>query len=195
MKEIYTMNIDDYVNNSASSINGPNAVAAESKWNDFVCHKIAFLFLNDIADPTATTNISNLSTSISSAMTTTGIVGAQKAIEKYLKLVNAVNDVNASIELVKEILNHPHIYVFGEFIANEKFTCFAEENEEFKKWFQMLNLFAYGKYLDYSETVHPAITGKWQQLNQINNYGWSNTDFLHFVCRNDEKQIKALDDC
>ncbi|XP_053204875.1 COP9 signalosome complex subunit 7-like [Panonychus citri] len=65
----------------------------------------------------------------------------------------------AAVELIKEVLNHPQIYVFGEILRQPNIKELSK-SEEYSKYYDLLELFAYGNYNDYNQLKYPQLTGQ-----------------------------------
>jgi COP9 signalosome complex subunit 7 len=52
------------------------------------------------------------------------------------------------VMIIKQVLKHPSIYVFGELLAQPHINELAN-SQEHKLWLELLQLFAYGTYTDY----------------------------------------------
>ena len=64
----------------------------------------------------------------------------------------------ASVELVKQTLEAPGVYVFGELLETECIKQLAEGSESDASYVKLLELFAYGTYSDY-KSMSGAIGG------------------------------------
>lgn len=69
------------------------------------------------------------------------------AIEQYLEQARLTNDSAALVDLVKQIIESANIYSFSEFLESPNFAQL--QNTNFKSYYELLKLFAYGTYLDY----------------------------------------------
>lgn len=66
------------------------------------------------------------------------------------------NDSDSLIQLIQQVLTHPSVHVFGEFIdlpIVQELKGTSNQN-----WFDLLQVFAFGTYADYDETYHPVLT-------------------------------------
>jgi len=69
----------------------------------------------------------------------------------------------ALVPLIRQILSHPSVYVFGEFMNQDNVKSLKDSNdEECKKHYDLLEIFAYGTYDDYKNRVStlPELTAK-----------------------------------
>ncbi len=78
------------------------------------------------------------------------LIGCQ-ALEQFLLLAKTARGP-AVMELIKQALDTPGVYVFGELLATE---CVQEiaSDEEGVKYARLLELFAYGTYSDYKREL------------------------------------------
>ncbi|RWS29118.1 COP9 signalosome complex subunit 7a-like protein, partial [Leptotrombidium deliense] len=85
-----------------------------------------------------------------------GVIASNKALEQFLILAKTVKGL-AAVEMVKQVLNHQHIYVFGELLEMD---CIKElsNNPDTEPWYRVLQLFAYGKCSDYNPNTMPPLT-------------------------------------
>lgn len=67
-------------------------------------------------------------------------------LEQYVLLAKGAKGA-AAIELIKQALDAPGVYVFGELL--DIFQDFASKPSPYDKYYKLLNLFAYGTYADY----------------------------------------------
>ena len=74
------------------------------------------------------------------------LIGCQ-ALEQFLLLAKTARGP-AVIELIKQALDAPGVYVFGELLASDCVREIAPDSEGVK-YVQLLELFAYGTYSDY----------------------------------------------
>lgn len=75
--------------------------------------------------------------------------GTTGALEQFLVLAKVAIGA-AAVELVKQVLEHPSIYVFGELLHLKNIKD-LNGNPDHLNWFKLLNIFAYGKYIDYEK--------------------------------------------
>ncbi|XP_015782236.1 COP9 signalosome complex subunit 7 [Tetranychus urticae] len=78
------------------------------------------------------------------------------ALQQFIVLSKASKGL-AAVELIKQVLNHPQIYVFGELLRQPNIKELAD-SEDHRKYYELLELFAYGNYCDYNETKYPPLT-------------------------------------
>lgn len=69
-------------------------------------------------------------------------------LEQYVLLAKSAKGA-AAVELVKQVLEAPGVYVFGELLDMANIQELA--NGPINKYFRLLNLFAYGTYSDYKQ--------------------------------------------
>lgn len=68
-------------------------------------------------------------------------------MEQFLILAKSAKGA-AAVELIKQVLETPGIYVFGELLDCASIKELAD-NETFSAYYQLLNIFAFGTYSDY----------------------------------------------
>lgn len=78
-------------------------------------------------------------------------------LDNYLQSANELTNPEDAINLIKEVIENPQIFVFGE-LLDVPIIQSLKETETTSKWFNLLNLFAYGKLMDYNEQTMPALT-------------------------------------
>ena len=80
------------------------------------------------------------------------------AIEQFLLLAKTAKGA-AAIELIKQVLETPGIYVFGELLDVAGIKDLAN-NEQFEPYLRLLNIFAFGTYSSYlfNKTNLPELT-------------------------------------
>ncbi|KAJ8918492.1 hypothetical protein NQ315_008189 [Exocentrus adspersus] len=95
---------------------------------------------------------------------------AGTALEQFVILAKTVKGA-ARTELIKQVLEAPGVYVFGELLDMANISELASTSE--KKYFNTLELFAYGTYKDYLENkmnlleLTPAQKKKLQHLTIV----------------------------
>lgn len=95
---------------------------------------------------------------------------ASNPLEQYVLLAKAAKGA-AAVVLIKQVLEAPGVYVFGELLEMPNIQELA--NGEHVKHHNLLNLFAYGTYKDYKEKkaelpeVTPAMLNKLRQLTMV----------------------------
>lgn len=75
------------------------------------------------------------------------LIGCQ-GLEQFLLLSKTARGPAVS-ELIRQALDAPGVYVFGELLETECVKELASSGEESAKYVQLLKLFAYGTYADY----------------------------------------------
>jgi COP9 signalosome complex subunit 7 len=61
------------------------------------------------------------------------------------------------VMIIKQVLKHPNIYVFGELLSQPHIAELAN-NTEHKQWLELLQLFAYGTYSAYRQRQQSSST-------------------------------------
>jgi len=96
------------------------------------------------------------------------------SLKPYITKSQAVSTPKDFADLVTGLLNDPNVYVFREVLEHEKVLNFKSTSDDnAKKHYALLELFAYGKYSDYTskESQYPQLTQqqkiKLQQLTII----------------------------
>jgi len=72
--------------------------------------------------------------------------GGTAALEGFEALVRS-SPGQACVEVIKQVLKHPQIFVFGELLDAPNIKDLATSS--FKPWLELLRVFAYGTYADY----------------------------------------------
>ncbi|KAL4221022.1 COP9 signalosome complex subunit 7b [Mactra antiquata] len=91
-------------------------------------------------------------------------------LEQFVLLAKSAKGA-AAVGLVKQVLEAPNVYVFGELL--EMANIQELSSGEHAKYFNLLNLFAYGTYKDYKEKksdlpeLTPAMLNKLRQLTMV----------------------------
>jgi len=80
------------------------------------------------------------------------------ALEQFLILSKSAKGLSA-VELIRQVLESPGIYVFGELLDMPNIKELAN-NSEYEPYYKLLNVFAFGTYSDYlSNSEHlPQLT-------------------------------------
>jgi len=96
--------------------------------------------------------------------------GPSNPMEQFLVLANSSKGL-AAVELIKNVLKHPNVFVFGELLEHPNIK--ALESTEHKSYLELLQLFAFGTYSDYKarakslpELTPPQLT-KLKQLSIV----------------------------
>ncbi|KAI1303594.1 COP9 signalosome complex subunit 7a [Halotydeus destructor] len=74
-------------------------------------------------------------------------------LEQFIILSKGARGL-AAVELIKQVLEHPNIYVFGELLDQPSIKE-LEENADHSSWFRLLRLFAFGVYSDLAKCPLP----------------------------------------
>src|SRR5690349_6008253 len=87
-----------------------------------------------------------------------GAGGSTSSLEQFLILSKATRGL-AAVELIKQVLEHPQIFVFGELLDQPNIVD-LEKVAEHEPFVRLLKLFAFGVYSDFvqNEASLPAIT-------------------------------------
>jgi len=83
-------------------------------------------------------------------------------LEQFVLLAKSAKGA-AAVELVKQALEAPGVYVFGELLDMPNIV--ELQTGQFQPYFELLNLFAYGTYQQYLQTINslPELTPAQQQ--------------------------------
>ena len=68
------------------------------------------------------------------------------------------------VMIIKQVLKHPAIYVYGELLSQPNISDLANNNEH-KQWLELLQLFAYGTYPAYRQRQNSS--NKLPELSKI----------------------------
>eukprot|EP01121_Diplochlamys_sp_Union-15-3_P019264 TRINITY_DN721_c1_g1_i1.p1 TRINITY_DN721_c1_g1~~TRINITY_DN721_c1_g1_i1.p1 ORF type:complete len:291 (+),score=61.95 TRINITY_DN721_c1_g1_i1:40-873(+) len=74
-------------------------------------------------------------------------------LEQFVIQIKNVKTPAALTPIIKQALSAPNVFVFGELLAMENVKQLANAEEEHKKTFELLELFAYGTYPEYQARV------------------------------------------
>src|SRR5690348_9862490 len=77
----------------------------------------------------------------------TGGSGGSAALEQFLMLGKSCKGL-AAVHLIRQVLESPQIYVFGEFLDLANIKELAS-NPEYSSYYDLLSVFAFGTYKDY----------------------------------------------
>lgn len=83
---------------------------------------------------------------------------ASGSLEQFLILSKAAKGL-AAVELIKQVLEHPSIFVFAE-LLDQPSIAELEKNADHEPYVRLLRLFAFGVFADYkaSEATLPKLT-------------------------------------
>lgn len=65
------------------------------------------------------------------------------------------SDPSLLVDLVQQVLSHPNVHVFSEFLDLPAVQALAGTSHE--TWLNLLQVFAFGTYADYAEDQHPPL--------------------------------------
>ncbi|KFM67494.1 COP9 signalosome complex subunit 7a, partial [Stegodyphus mimosarum] len=97
-------------------------------------------------------------------------VNQQALLEQYLLLSKTAKGA-AAVELIKQVLVAPGIYVFGELLDMPNIQELS--STQYSQYYQLLHLFAFGTYADYLENksqypeLTPAMVNKLRHLTIV----------------------------
>ena len=98
------------------------------------------------------TTPSNGSDAKTSSSLPSGGSGGSAALEQFLILAKTCKGLSA-VQLIKQVLESPQIYVFGEFIDLPNVKELTTDGE-YSKYYELLLVFAFGTYKDYLQESH-----------------------------------------
>eukprot|EP01083_Nonionella_stella_P228150 808806_1 len=121
-------------------------------------------------------------------------------VERFLLLLKSQKG-KAAAALLEQILGAPSIFSFGEFLSHPNVKALKGSSEG--KWYDALELFAYGTYGDYNKNkkTYPQFKSKQlaklKQLSIVTLAGQSTTKILYYKTlqqRLDIKTVRELED-
>lgn len=77
------------------------------------------------------------------------------SLESYIERANQLTSEIDVCNLVAEVVENPQIFVFGELLELKIIQSLKESSSA--KWFNLLELFAYGKLSDYNDQTMPPL--------------------------------------
>lgn len=82
-----------------------------------------------------------------------------KILQEKISLLPSHAKGPAVVHLIREAIEHPQIFVFGELLTLPNVTALSE-SPEYEPWLKLLELFAFGTYKDYLESANnlPQLT-------------------------------------
>ena len=82
-----------------------------------------------------------------------------KILQEKISLLPKHAKGPAVVHLIREAIEHPQIFVFGELLSLPNVTALSE-NSEYEQWLRLLQLFAFGTYSDYvqAQATLPQLT-------------------------------------
>merc|ERR1712228_888242 len=110
-------------------------------------------------------------------------------VERFLLLMKSQKG-KALAALLEQILGTPSIFSFGEFLSHANVKALKGTSEG--KWYDALELFAYGTYGDYTKNKGKYPTFKLKQLSIVTLAGQSTTKILHYKTLQQRLEIKTV---
>merc|ERR1712228_134886 len=116
-------------------------------------------------------------------------------VERFLLLMKSQKG-KALAALLEQILGTPSIFSFGEFLSHANVKALKGTSEG--KWYDALELFAYGTYGDYTKnkgkypTFNTKQLSKLKQLSIVTLAGQSTTKILHYKTLQQRLEIKTV---
>lgn len=98
-------------------------------------------------------------------------LGSGLALKPYIVQLNKLSSDSAVANLIPTILSDANVYVFGELFQVEAIQALTKG--EYKKFYDLLDIFAYGRYSDYSTNaenlpkISPKQAAKLRQLTVV----------------------------
>jgi COP9 signalosome complex subunit 7 len=84
------------------------------------------------------------------------------ALQQHVKTAQGLKNDTALVNLIKQVLSAPDIFVFGELLALDSIKSLSKKSGEPQQHYELLEIFAYGKYSQYKDRQHelPKLTEK-----------------------------------
>ena len=80
-------------------------------------------------------------------------------LEAYVETAKQLTSEEDAVSLIREVIEHPQVFVFGELLDEPIVQSLKQSTESNSaKWYNLLELFAYGKLSDYNEQLMPTLT-------------------------------------
>eukprot|EP00484_Ammonia_sp_Unknown_P029133 CAMPEP_0197024038 /NCGR_PEP_ID=MMETSP1384-20130603/4692_1 /TAXON_ID=29189 /ORGANISM="Ammonia sp." /LENGTH=235 /DNA_ID=CAMNT_0042452367 /DNA_START=37 /DNA_END=744 /DNA_ORIENTATION=+ len=120
---------------------------------------------------------------------------SNKEIERFLLLLKSQKG-KAAAALLEQILGTPAIFSFGEFLNHDNVKALKGGSEG--KWYDALELFAYGTYTEYkkNQSKYPNLNAKQlaklKQLSIVTLAGTSTTKILYYKNLQQKLDIKTV---
>lgn len=98
-------------------------------------------------------------------------LGSGQALKPYVAQVSKLSSDSAVANLIPTILSDTNVYVFGELLQVESIQALTKG--DYKKWHDLLSIFAYGRYSDYVKDaenlpkISPKQMAKLRQLTVV----------------------------
>jgi len=73
-----------------------------------------------------------------------------ESLAQFVTSAKASTNEAVLISVIRNVLSAPDVFVFGELLELDNIKQLASHDGEGRKWAQVLEIFAYGKYTDYS---------------------------------------------
>jgi len=85
---------------------------------------------------------------------------SNSALKPYLLKVGSLKNSAEFVAFISSLLNDPEVYVFGEIVENDKIKSLSQADDNSKKSYALLQLFAYGKFSDFKakEKEFPSLS-------------------------------------
>jgi len=92
---------------------------------------------------------------------------SSNSLRPYVSKIGSLSAGPQFTQFITSLLNDPEVYVFGEVVENDNVKSLSTSDDNSKKSYSLLELFAYGKYSDFKgkEKELPALTD--QQLSKL----------------------------
>ncbi|CAG8441127.1 6965_t:CDS:2 [Diversispora eburnea] len=90
---------------------------------------------------------------------------ARQRLEPFLLLSKSAKG-SACVQLIKDALSSPGVYVFAELLAMPN-VAELENNEQYQSYHRLLRLFSYGTYKEYKENASTLPPLEQNQLNKL----------------------------
>jgi len=71
------------------------------------------------------------------------------ALQQHIKTAQSLKTDQSLVNLIKQVLSASDVFVFGELLSLESIQALAKKSGDPQQHFELLEIFAYGKYSDY----------------------------------------------
>jgi COP9 signalosome complex subunit 7 len=100
-------------------------------------------------------------------------VNQSENLDQFCELARSGKGL-ALVFLIEKVLSHPKMFVFGEFLSIDSISALSGDSDEMaQKSYRTLELFAYGRYSDYTKNpnnytdLNPLMKNKLRQLSIV----------------------------
>jgi len=95
-------------------------------------------------------------------MSKTAQLSDGSALQQHVKSAQSLKNETALVNLIKQVLSAPDVFVFGELLSTDSIIGLSKKGGEAQQHYELLEIFAYGKYSDYKAKQNelPKLTEK-----------------------------------